>query len=106
MNAQWNIERDRASIDKRSPALCSPEHLCSWWLTQSKFDEVFDDQQCFSPLINTGWMERISTPSVKDSYSKGALLETLSKNGWRLPLHLQLYNPGYIRDRGFLVDDK
>jgi len=93
------------SAEMISPVLCAPDHLFSLWLTQSKFDEVFDDKQCFSPLINTGWLERMSTSGVKKSYSKSELFETLSNNMMRLPLHVQLLNPRHSWDRAFMTGE-
>ncbi|MBE9559290.1 MAG: DUF1853 family protein [Proteobacteria bacterium] len=86
-----------------SPEKCCADHLRSWWLNTEQFVRAFDDEQRFSPLINTGWMERNPTLCVKKSYNKKALYETVSNEIVRLPLHLALCNPCHTRDRLFLV---
>jgi len=95
----------RRSTEMISPTLCAPEHLYSMWLSQSKFDEVFDDKQCFLPLINRGWMERISTQCVRKSYTKNDIFKTVSNDVMRFPLQVQLSNPRHSCDRVFLVAD-
>lgn len=88
-----------------SPALCAPDHLYSMWISQSRFDEIFDDKQCFLPLINYGWMERIPTQSVKKSYNKNNIFEIVSNNMVRLPLQVQLLKPCDSWDRAFIMGD-
>jgi len=97
-NASW----DNLS-DVISPAQCGADHLRSWWLNPLQFEQVFDDRQRFIPLINTGWLERIPTPSVKKLYFKKGIFETISNKTVRLPLHLKLCNLEHTRDRLFLA---
>lgn len=91
------------SLSTISPSLCAPAHESGLWLTQKKLDEEFDNQPIFLPLINTGWLERISTGSVKKSISKNIINETLSNKNWRLPLHVQCLNPCCSWDRAFIT---
>ena len=86
-----------------SPEKCCADHLRSRWLNTEQFAQAFDEKQCFWPLINSGWMERIPTLCVKKSYNKKALYETVSNKSIRLPLRLVLYNSSHTRDRLFLV---
>ncbi len=86
-----------------SPTQCARQHLRSWWLSADQFDEVFDGDEEFLPLIKTGWMERIPTASVKNSYTKSLIFETVSNNKMRLPLHLSLCKPFGIGGRLFLT---
>lgn len=94
------------SLEAISPALCAPDHLYSMWLSQSDFDDVFDDRQCFVPLIKNGWMERIPTQSVRNPYTKTSLIETVSNNEMRYPLQVQLLKPRHSCDRVFITDDE
>ena len=94
-----------ASPSTISPALCAPDHESGLWLTQKKLDEAFDSQPCFLPLINTGWLERIPTRSVKKSISKTTINETVSNKEWRLPLHVQCLKPCRSWDRVFITGD-
>lgn len=86
-----------------SPPQCSSEHLRSRWLNTVQFESGFDEKQCFMPLINEGWLERIPTHSVKKFYYKNDIFETVSNKSLGLPLHLGLCNPASIGDRLFLV---
>jgi len=88
-----------------SPPQCAPDHLNSYWLKLSQFDDEFDSNQGFVPLINKGWLEKISTLSEVEVYSKVSIFETICNNKMRLPLQVQLYKPHHSWDRVFLVDD-
>ena len=88
-----------------SPSLCSPELLFGCWFKQGEFDKEFDSEQCFVPLINHGWLESISTDSVKKLISKNDIFETVSNNLLRYPLHVQLHEPCHSWDRAFIVSD-
>ena len=72
---------------------------------QKKLDQEFDDRPFFMPLINSGWLERISTTSVKKSISKNTIIENVSNNIWRFPLHVQYLNPCHSWDRAFITGD-
>ena len=86
-----------------SPASCCDELLYGWWFHESEFDQEFDSEQSFLPLINKGWMERISTDGVKDCCHKSDLFETVSNNLMRYPLQVQLCKPCHSWDRVFIV---
>jgi len=88
-----------------SPLQCAPDHLNSRWLRLSQIDEAFGSKQCFVPLINKGWLEKISTSNEIRPVSKKSLLESISNNGVRLPLHVQLDKPRHSWDRVFLVGE-
>ena len=98
-------ESGRYRTDMASPPQCAPDHLNSWWLRLSQFDEEFDSRQCFVPLINKGWLEKIPTIYEIQPISKKPLLTMLSNDGIRLPLHIQLCNPRRSKDRVFLVGE-
>jgi uncharacterized protein len=87
----------------RSPAICAPEHLRGVWCTEAEFDALFDESQAFLPLKNMGWMENISTHSVKNLYTKDNIFEHLSNKLLRLPLQVQVINPQYNWGRVFIV---
>lgn len=87
------------------PAEGASGHLFSWWLTQSQFDEAFDKEQRFIPLINKGWLEKIPTPYEGELFSKKTIIETVSNKIMRFPLHVQLCNPHGSWDRAFIVSD-
>lgn len=89
-----------------SPAICAPEHLRGVWCTEQMFDAFFDESQSFLPLKNTGWMEKISTRSVKKFYSKDDIFENLSNELLRLPLQVQVINPRQSWDRVFIMAEK
>lgn len=97
-------QRD-AFIRRMSPSLCSAELSYGWWFKQREFDKEFDAGQCFLPLINQGWMESISTDTVKAFKTKEDIFETVSNNKLRYPLHIQLCNPYHSCDRAFIVSD-
>jgi len=97
---QENILKPRLS-----PAQCSSQHLYSWWFKQSQFDRVFDSEQCFKPLINEGWLEKIPTSTEGQFYDKNEIFKTISNNVIRLPLLVQLCNHCHRSDRVFLVDE-
>ena len=86
-------DQDGPLIGARSPPQCASDHLFSWWLKPSQFDQEFDDKQRFLPLINKGWLERIPTLTEDIIHSKSSIFETVSNNLMRLPMHLQLCNP-------------
>ena len=87
------------------PAECAPGHLFSGWLTQSQFVEVFDESQLFMPLIDKGWLEKIPTHFEGELFNKKTLVEIISDDAMRFPLHVQLCNPHSSVDRVFIVDD-
>ena len=91
------------SSGRTSPALCSADHLRGWWLNTEQFEQRFDNKQRFMPLINSGWLEKIPTNSVKKFYTKKRIFETLSNKILRLPLHLMLCDLEHTRDRVFLT---
>jgi len=94
------------SLVKR--CLSSPfasEHLTSWWLTSSQFEQAFDEKEEFVPLINKGWMASIPTPDTGEKYNKTAINEIVSNEILHFPLHLQLANPHGSWDRLFVVDE-
>lgn len=87
------------------PAECAPGHLFSGWLTQSQFVEAFDKSQQFIPLINKGWLEKIPTHCERELFNKKTVVEIVSDEAMRFPLHIQLCNPHGSLDRVFVVDD-
>ena len=92
-----------AAFDAVAPPQCCVNHLRSWWLNTEQFNQAFDDNEPFIPLINKGWLERIPTAGVKNLYFKKDIFETLSNKKVRLPLHLNLCNPQHSLDRVFLT---
>lgn len=100
------LYKDSGSSTAISPALCASDHLYSMWLSKSDFDAAFDNRQSFIPLIKNGWMERIPTQSVRNSYTKNSLNKTVSNNEMRYPLQVQLLNPRHSCDRAFITDDE
>lgn len=86
-----------------SPLQCCSKHLNGIWLTDVELGDAFDDVPYFIPLIKTGWLEKISTPSVKKFVSKNDIYETVSNKIWRLPLHVQCANPCHSWDRAFIT---
>ena len=88
-----------------SPLQCSSDHLNSRWLRLSQIDQAFGSKQCFVPLINRGWLEKIPTLNEIQTISKKSLFESISNNGVRLPLHVQLDKPQHSWDRVFLVGE-
>lgn len=87
------------------PAECAPGHLFSGWLTQSQFDQAFDNNQQFMPLIDKGWLEKIPSHSKGGLLNKNAIIEIMCAEVMRFPLHVQLCNPYGSLDRIFIVDD-
>jgi hypothetical protein len=98
-------ERGRCRTDIASPPQCAQGHLNSRWLRLSQIEEAFDSRQCFVPLINKGWLERIPTSNENHAVSKTSLINTLSAGEVRLPLHVQLCNPQQSAGRLFLVGE-
>ncbi len=96
--------RENVSLDGLSPIECASDHLRGWWFNRQQFEQVFDDEQYFIALINEGWMERIPTSSVKKSYVKKELFETISNKKMRLPLHVNVCDPCRSWDRVFITD--
>ncbi len=88
-----------------SPVQCAPEHLFSWWFRQSQFDEEFDKKQRFIPLINQGWLEKISTLIENEIRPKKDIYVTLPYNKIQLPLQVQCCNPCQGWDRVFLAGE-
>jgi len=80
----WEWVQQNNIVASRLPVECSKELSYGWWLKQREFDLVFDNRQGFIPLINLGWLEKISTSTVKKFYSKRGIYETLSKKKARL----------------------
>ena len=100
----WSQKRAIDTVfDAMAPLQCSADHLRSWWLSTEQFKQAFDDKEPFIPIINKGWLERISTASVKTLYFKKDIFETISNKNLRLPLHLNLCNPQHSWDRVFLT---
>ena len=99
----WQLKSHEAQLMDYAPLQCAEDHPYSWWLSCDQLDEVCDDEQCITPLISRGWMERIPTPSVKKSMTKSALFETVSNKNVRLPLLVQSCNPCHSWDRSFLT---
>jgi len=83
----------------------SVDHLCSKWFRQSEFETLFDRQQRVLPLINSGWLESLSTGGMNGPVSSEELFGALSNKKLRLPMHLQLYKGNVVGDRIFLVDE-
>lgn len=100
-----NLQQAGALLAAVSPRLCSPDHESGLWLSQRQMDQAFANEGCFLPLINTGWLERISTRSVKKPISKNMINETVSKKIWRFPLHVQCLNACHSWDRAFITDN-
>jgi len=98
-------EPGRSSMSVVSPPQCAPDHLNGCWLRLSQIDEAFGSKQCFVPLINKGWLENIPTLNEIQPVSKKSLFESISNNGVRLPLHVQLCKPQHSWDRVFLVGE-
>lgn len=101
----WHLQQNRVAINAYSPPNCAPDHEHGWWFKQSQFDQAFAEKDRFLPLINKGWLARISTAAGREMTSKSRIYETLSKNKFRLPLQLQLCNTCCDWDRVFLVGD-
>jgi hypothetical protein len=99
------LMQDRVSSSTAPPSLSALDHESGPWLTQKRFDEEFDSRACFMPLINSGWLERIPTSSVKKSISKNTIIESVSNKVWRFPLHVQCLNPRHSWDRAFITGD-
>ncbi len=89
-----------------SPLICASGHLRGVWCTEQMFDAFFDESQLFLPLKNFGWMEKISTQSVRKFYSKADIFENLSNKLLRLPLQVQVMNPWHSWDRVFIMAEK
>jgi hypothetical protein len=88
-----------------SPPQCAPDHLNSRWLRLSQIDVAFDVRQCFVPLINQGWLEKIPTSNNLLAISKKSLYKILANDEVRLPLHVQLCEAQCSSDRVFLVGE-
>jgi uncharacterized protein len=88
-----------------SPPQCAPDHLKSWWLRLSQIDDAFGSKQCFVPLINKGWLEKIPTVNEIQPITKKFLFYSINNNKVRLPLHVQLDKPQHSWDRVFLVGE-
>lgn len=99
-------DADEARSSAASPAISTPGHLRGMWCTELMFDQIFTENQMFLPLKNSGWMERISTQSVKKLYSKNDIFKTVSKKILRFPLQVQVENPCHSWDRVFIVGEK
>ena len=100
----WAMKAKNGDITERLPPQCAPDLLYGYWFKDSEFDQKFDNEQYFLPLINSGWLERIPTVNGGEYVSKMALFERVSQNEVRLPLHLQLENSCRSWDRAFLVN--
>jgi hypothetical protein len=92
-------------MDVIPPETSAPDHLKSRWLDLPQFADEFDNNQRFLPLISKGWLEKIPTSCEEEWHSKEAIIETVSNNRMRLPLHLQLCEPHRSWDRVFLVGE-
>lgn len=100
----WSKKQSLDAISNvEAPLYCNADHVRSWWMNVEQFEQIFDDKQLFIPLINEGWLERISTVNVKKLYYKKDIFETLSNKIVRLPLHLTLCEPYHSWDRVFLT---
>jgi len=87
------------------PLKCSPDLLYGWWFKPAEFDAVFDEQQAFLPLINSGWLERISTKSKNEHYAKRGIFEAVSDREMRFPLHVQVVSNCFNWDRLYIVEE-
>lgn len=115
----YSFEHEMASMEKHgidcvsddslmkisAPRQCAPAHLRSWWFRERQFNERFDNQQIFLPLIKNGWMESIPTSNQKDYYIKSYINKTVADKVLRLPLHLQVCKSRHSWDRVFIVDE-
>lgn len=90
---------------EQSLAQSPVDHLRSWWLRKSEFNEYFSERHHFLPLINRGWLADLPTLSADEMMSRDELFKTLSNSKLRLPMHLQLYKGDKALARIFLVDD-
>jgi hypothetical protein len=101
-----SLSRQKNSLmDVIPPETSAPDHLKSRWLDLPQFADEFDNNQRFLPLISKGWLEKIPTSCEEEWHSKEAIIETVSNNRMRLPLHLQLCEPHRSWDRVFLVGE-
>jgi hypothetical protein len=87
------------------PEQATIDHLHSKWFRQSEFEVLFDRQQRFLPLINSGWLEGLPTDGMDGVIYKEELFNVLSDKKLRLPVHLQLYKGDVAGDRIFLVNE-
>lgn len=100
-----HLDQQDPALFAISPSECCEELLYGCWFRESDFDRNFDSEQCFLPLINRGWLESISTGSVKKISTKNSIFENVSNNLVRYPLHVQLCNPCHSWDKVFIVGD-
>jgi len=101
----WPLYQQKGGIAAIAPAPCTRELLHGWWFKGSEFDDVFDEDALFLPLLNRGWMEKIPTFCALKMQAKHAIFKTVSNGKVRLPLHVQVSSPRGIGDRAFLVAD-
>jgi len=100
-----NISTEATSIQSISPEKCALQHEYSWWLTRSQFDSEVAGSEQMIALLNKGWLERISTGSVKEFDTKNTIYQNEFKKILRFPVHVQLCNARHSKDRVFLTDD-
>jgi len=99
----WLAKRAGNSIEAMLPLECSSSLLYGWWFTPAEFDAEFDEQQQFIPLINSGWLERISTEPSNEYYAKRGIFDAVSDGRVRFPLHVQVVNCCFNWDRVYIV---
>ena len=99
-------EQAAESVAAMLPLKCSPDLLHGWWLTPAGFEAEFDEQQHFLPLINSGWLAKISTESSNEYYAKRGILEAVSNGKMRYPLHLQVLSHCSSWDKIFIAKEK
>ena len=106
----WTIRNEQlpesAVIQKHCPAECAPQHEYGWWLTRSQFDDEIADDEPLISLINRGYMEKISTKSVKNSITKTTMFENESNGLIRFPMQVQLCNDHRSWDRAFITGNE
>ena len=99
------IRPEQVRSEQVQPEEATIDHLHSKWFRQSEFEVLFDRQQRFLPLINSGWLEGLPTGGMDEVISKDELFNALSDKKLWLPVHLQLYKGNVAGDRIFLVNE-
>lgn len=101
----WSIKSAGKPIDVMLPSMCAQNLLFGWWFTPAEFEAAFDSREQFYPLINSGWLEKISTESRLDHYAKRGIFEAEKQNKVRFPLHVQLLSHCNSWDRVYIVQE-
>ena len=99
----WSARRAGTPMAAMLPLECSSSLLYSWWFTPAEFDAEFDEQQQFMPLINSGWLERISTKPTNGYYAKMGIFEAVRDGEVRFPLHIQVVSNCFNWDRVYIT---